>query len=900
MEREAALVRLGRLALEEADIGELLQKSAALVAATLEVEFCKVLEYLPDREALLLRAGVGWKEGLVGQALVTATGETHSGCALLSGTPVVVEDFHRETRFQPSLLHVHGVTSGASVAIPGAGPFGVLGVHTSRRREFSSEEVAFLESAAQILAGAINRSRIHEAIRESEERFRRTFEDSPIGMTIVGLDHRFVRANRVFCELMGYSEDEFRQLRFEEVTHPDDRAKTSELAAKLFLGATSRFRLRKRNITKAGVTVWVDLTATLVRDDRGTPLHAVSMITDLTPRLRREEDMQLARFTLDNAHEAIFWVEPDGKLRDANESAGRLLGYNRQELLAKHVSDLDERMSEDDWPRLWATLSKRGRAAIETRVRRKNGESFPAELSAVHLKLNGHEYACGFVRDISARKRSENQLKASEEHWRALIENTQDLITILNPDGTVRYTSPSIERVLGYAPEERVGKNTFELIHPGDAERVREELVRGGQSPNATAKLDFRFRHKDGSWRHLEAVARNLLDNPGVAGIVINSRDITERKRAEEKIRASEEWFRSSFEFAGVPTAITTAGGRFLRVNPAMCRFLGFTEKELLKLSWLEITHPEDVEMSHELRRGLLDGEVLSSGAAKRYIRKDGSIRWGYVVLSLIRGAGGRGDRIAAQISDITERKRAEQALRRSEAELRNSQQELQALAGRLLDNEEEEHRRLARDLHDDFNQRLAAVEFDLSELDIARLPNVPAHLKKKLHSARSSISDLSDDMRRLAYQLHPAAIEILGLPAALQQQCQEASQMGQRSVRFTGRNLPAAFPPDTALCLYRITQECLRNIAKHSRARKVSVTLSGVRHGLRLSIKDNGVGFDEKVVEKKRGLGLISMRERARLVGGSLAVKSAPGQGTQVVAEAPLPSPEKPDPARF
>jgi GAF domain-containing protein len=197
-----ALVRLGRLALEPAGLSELLDRATVIIAETLGVDFCKILELLPDGENFVLRAGVGWQDGLVGQAVVPATSDTHGGYTLLTGEPVIVKDLQAEVRFpEPSLLHSHGVTSGMSVVIPGAEPFGVLPVHTSERRDFSAAELQFLGAAADILGRAIQRHRTYEAVRHSEEQFRRTFEDSPIGMTIGGLDHRFVRATRKMCEL---------------------------------------------------------------------------------------------------------------------------------------------------------------------------------------------------------------------------------------------------------------------------------------------------------------------------------------------------------------------------------------------------------------------------------------------------------------------------------------------------------------------------------------------------------------------------------------------------------------------------------------------------------------------------------------------------------------------------
>jgi PAS domain S-box-containing protein len=141
------------------------------------------------------------------------------------------------------------------------------------------------------------------------------------------------------------------------------------------------------------------------------------------------------------------------------------------------------------------------------------------------------------VEDITERKRAEDALRQSEERFRSMIENILDIITVLSPDGTIRYESPSIERVLGYRPEEMIGKNAFELVHPDDLSSAMKIFSEGLRTPGATRSVVFRFRHRDGSWRILEAIGKNVMNDPVMAGIIINSRDITERKQAEEKLQ---------------------------------------------------------------------------------------------------------------------------------------------------------------------------------------------------------------------------------------------------------------------------------------------------------------------------------------------------------------------------
>lgn len=761
-DHQAVLARLGRLALDATDLGELLNQTAALVAKTLRADFCKIMELLPDRKSFLLRAGVGWKEGLVGTAILPVNRETHAGHALVSQRPVVIENVASDSRFRKSeLLRSHAVVSGAHVVIPGAEPFGVLAVHTAEKRSFSRAEVAFLEAVAEILGQAIQRHRSHEAIRLSEERFRRTFDDAPIGIAIIGSDQRLLQVNRLLCERFGYSDEQLRGFSFPQLFQPGDSEMARTSLADLFAEKIAHFRHSMSGIDAGGGSLWLDVTVSMVRDEAGKPFHAVAMIQDITAQRRRERDLRLARFTLDRAKEAVYWVGPEGKVLDANASLGGLLGYSGQELLGLKVSDIDPSISAEAWPEFWRQVKTAGSAIWETVFRAKDGRAIPMEVTASYLGFDGSEYEC------------------------------------------------------------------------------------------------------------------------------VIARDITQRKLAEEQRRAGEEWFRSSFEYAGVGTAIASLDGRWLRVNQALCQFLGYSEEELAERSWRDVTHPDDVELSAEGRARLLAGEIPAFEVEKRYVHKSGKIVWGRLTVSLIRDAAGRPHSFTVQISDITKRKEAEEAFRRTEAALRRSEAELRGLAARLLADEEEKHRRLARDLHDDFSQRLAVVAFELARLEKECASGAQESLRECLRTLRARIDALSDDLRSVARQLHPAVIEVLGLPAALQELCESACRPPHRVVRFSARRLRAAIAPDVALALYRVAQEALRNIVRHSQASRVAVTLGQRGDTLWLAIKDNGIGFDSSEAAKG-GIGLISMKERVRLVNGTLTVESQPERGTRIVVRVP------------
>jgi signal transduction histidine kinase len=236
----------------------------------------------------------------------------------------------------------------------------------------------------------------------------------------------------------------------------------------------------------------------------------------------------------------------------------------------------------------------------------------------------------------------------------------------------------------------------------------------------------------------------------------------------------------------------------------------------------------------------------------------------------------------AALLQEIGERKLAQEALHASREELRT-------LAGKLLEVQEEERRRISSELHDDLNQNLAVLVMNVEALE-RRPPTLPDEIRGHLRVLRNEIKEISDDVRRLAYRLHPSILDHLGLAVALQSHVDDFAKREHIMATFTQRSLPDTLPQDISTCLYRVAQEALRNVVKHARASQVVVRLSRNERMLRMSVCDSGVGFDVKLNQAPQGLGLISMQERVRLVQGRLFVRSRLGRGTCVFVRVPLP----------
>ncbi|PLS87591.1 MAG: GGDEF domain-containing protein [Actinobacteria bacterium] len=279
---------------------------------------------------------------------------------------------------------------------------------------------------------------------------------------------------------------------------------------------------------------------------------AVVTFSDVGERKVAEEKLRESeerfRQLFDQSVDALLVHDEAGRMVYCNEEACRSLGYSREELLSLSVADFATNLLSEDEKRvlrggtLWerAAASEPGGGAEGVHHgehRRKDGTTFPVEVHVGTVNYGNRPMILASARDVTERNRAEEKLRESEERFRSLVQNASDLITVLAADGTVLYESPAIEGMLGYGPEDLIGKNALDLIHPDDAPRVMRAFSRLSEERGANPYVEYRFRRADGSWRHLESSGANLLEEPSVGGIVVNTRDVTERKTLEERLK---------------------------------------------------------------------------------------------------------------------------------------------------------------------------------------------------------------------------------------------------------------------------------------------------------------------------------------------------------------------------
>jgi len=374
----------------------------------------------------------------------------------------------------------------------------------------------------------------------------------------------------------------------------------------------------------------------------------------------------------EHAPDILYTHDLDGRLTSINATAERLLGYTHSDARRLTIHDIvssEHRRALQDHIDMLRTgtsvaplaidFASRdgGRVAVEVALRLVTADGQPIE---VH----------GCARPVSPRRESDPSVRESDQRLRAVVGASVDAIVVIDATGVIRYSSPATTQVLGYAVDDFVGQNAFALIHPEDRGRVEQLFARCLQEPGTQVMAEYRFRHQDGSWRYVEGLGSNRLDDPLLRAVVVNLRDVSDRKRMDEARRASEEQFRTIFEGAPIGIARLDLEGRVVDANRALERMSGYVISELRGRQFTDLVAGDDVELARADLASLLAGRREAYHAERRYTQKGGTAVWANVTVSVVRDAAGQPQFCIGMVEDITDRKNAEEALRKSNKRL--------------------------------------------------------------------------------------------------------------------------------------------------------------------------------------------------------------------------------------
>ncbi len=501
---------------------------------------------------------------------------------------------------------------------------------------------------------------------ESEERFRSLIEQGSDALYLADFEGNIVEVNERACISTGYTRKEMLSLKVKDLD-PEFKKNNHQENIWNKLEPGKPVTLESEHKRKDGTTFPVEIRIglTLISGRK----FILGFARDIADRKKAEERLKIIQFGIDHSQIAIYQVNDDGRIYYVNKQACKNLGYSTDELLKMNIWDFDPNLDSEKWKIHRIKTRTSGDSVIETIHKRKDGTVFPVEVAINFIKYEGKHISFSFARDITERKKAEKILQSSENRFRAMIEHSADAITLINAEGNIIYESPNVAVLSGHDIENRIGKSTFDNLFPDDLPKVNNILKRLLAKPGSTENFQFRAIRKDGTVWWAEGSATNLLNEPCVEAIVINYRDITQRKTVGEELRKSEERFRRFFEEGQFGITIAGPDFKFIDANPAFCRMIGYTADELKSLSFAEITHPDVVDNSVEQVRALAKGEIPQIKLEKQYVKKNGQLLWGSLISTAIRDDDGKVIYYLAMIQDITEHKKAEEALKRQNLE---------------------------------------------------------------------------------------------------------------------------------------------------------------------------------------------------------------------------------------
>ncbi len=382
------------------------------------------------------------------------------------------------------------------------------------------------------------RKRIEEALRQSEERFRTVVEEQTELICRFLPDKTLTFVNGAYCRYFGMKPEDMIGCNFMQFVPSEDYAALEKQLSQLSWENPMR-TVEHRVLKPNGQVGWQQWTNRAIFNEERRLLEYQAVGRDITERKQAEDHVRLL---LESTYEGIYGVDSSGRCTFVNRSAAKMLGYGREELLGKNMHRLIHHSHEDgspypeeECPIMHAFQDGQGVRVEDEVLWRRDGNAFPAEYSSYPIVENGvlKGTVVTFV-DSTERRRAQEDLHQTKERFHSLVQYSSDSITILAADGTIQYESPAVERVLGYQPEEVVGKKAFDYIHPDDLEQASAVFAQVLDNPEVRPTVEYRFWHANGSWRYLESISSNQLRNPSVQGVVVNSRDVTERKKLEE------------------------------------------------------------------------------------------------------------------------------------------------------------------------------------------------------------------------------------------------------------------------------------------------------------------------------------------------------------------------------
>lgn len=698
-------------------------------------------------------------------------------------------------------------------------------------------------------------------------------EDAIIAKTVAGL---IVSWNKGAEQIYGYTEAEAVGKPITIIVPPELREEENQILARL--GAGERIEQYEIvRVTKSGKRIRVSTTISPIKDSTGKTVGISGISRDITARKLAQQALRKGEERLRLAAQAakmysFEWdVTTDAVLRSPEHVT--VLGATKP-LHLTH-SQFIEKIHPDDRPKFIAAIAgltpEKPSGIVTYRLYSSDG-------ALVWLRSSGRAFfdregkmlrVIGMAADVTDQKLAEEALRASEERLR-LAQQVARIGTFERDVQTERITwTEGLESLYGLPPGSVDGKTLAifkDLVHPADRERIAS-LSQAALKTGQPTEAEWRAIWPDGSVHWLAGRWQALMDDSGApARIVGVNMDVTERKLAEQALHAHEELLKTFVKNVPAAVAMLDRDMHYLQVSDRWCSDYLPGKVQIVGLSHYEL-FPDMPERWKEVHRRALGGETLRAEEDQWY-GHDGAhwARWEVRPWHTPEGTVG-GILILAE--DITRRKQMEEAL--------------SGMTRKLIESQEQERARIGRELHDNISQQIAMLAVELEQLE-----NDPSGVQNRLQELRKQMSELSNDVQALSHELHSSKLEYLGVVSGMRSWCREFGERQNVAIEFKS-DVSSVVPFEIGINLFRVLQEAVHNVVKHSGMKRIEVLLREGSGEIQLIVRDSGRGFDVDAALQGKGLGLTSMRERVRLVNGTIAISSKPMGGTTIHVRVPF-----------
>jgi PAS domain S-box-containing protein len=757
--------------------------------------------------------------------------------------------------------------------------------HEELEQRVEDRTAELSKANGQLTREVEERRRAEEALRDSEGRLTFALEVNHTGAWDLDLvDHKIQRSLQ-HDQIFGYESHlpTWTYEMFLDRVVPEDRADVDrQFRQAVESRGDWRFDCRIRR--NDGQIRWIFAAGRLRPGNERNAQRMTGIVQDITDRKQAEEALRESeekyRTLVETSPDAVMLLDLKGRITLASQRAVQLYGAERvEEVLGRNSLDfLAPEHQQTFATDLQRTIEEGMARNVEYTLLRKDGSRFSGEGAAAVIRdASGKPTALvAVVRDITARKQAEEALRASEERFRSYFE--QGLIGMAVSSVEMRWiqVNDHLCDMLGYSREELVGMKWTEITHPDDLQRnlVPQNRLLAGEIDHFT--LSKRFVRKDKAVVHARVFVRCFRHPDGTTDhILALIEDVTERTLVQEALRQSEERYRTVLEDQTEVICRFKIDGSFTFVNEVFCRFFGKTNQELVGAAWQPFVFSEDVPTVVRRLRALSPSDPIAV-IEKRVHSALGRVHWMQVVNRGFFDQAGRLTEIQAVGRDITERKQAQEALERERRSL-----------WRMLQASDHERQTISYEIHDGLAQYLAAATMQFQTHDALREKS-PDKARKAYETAVELVCQSHAEARRLVSEVRPPIIDEIGLETAITHLVHEQRRRGGPEIEFHSSVQFGRLPVILENALYRIAQEALTNACKYSQSNKVAVTMTQQGQDVRLEVRDWGVGFDSKSVDKDH-FGLEGIRQRVRLLGGQATIESAPGSGTLVQVVVPI-----------